>query len=546
MPQDTQTKINEALRQGYPLDEVKAFLLKKGIDPAPYFKIQQKESSLKETPPSNFKPPEITPYNISPTKIDLKPEEPSGIGPAQTPLTTLRKRNYIEVMNDLQDKLRQSFRVGATTVVGIGAAAGATALGQPEFAPLAASSGMAITDELLRKAGNEPTSAPVDVGTLGNIAQQTVINELGGKLFSSFGRAASEAITPGSVIGPIYKYEPTYSQMGTRRTTSQILEDVLAPTQKLAQLAKQKELTQSEAENLIQRITTINTRLGEPVNVEGRLIQTEAKQNYQKVTQLASQKAEEAKLIANTNVFTHVPSNTQIKGPIDATQTVQQALDIVNDFKTGAIRPEAGDRLIRTAQNILNEAGVIVDPQTGAISHQIPLSFESAWEFKKSLGNYAADQFDNRASFLASEYRNLTRNLNQDIENSIQTWPNNSQDALAAWHDAKRMIGAREAAFFPENVEGKYIGKLALKNVMETAPSINATIDNVDKLQKALLTGDLNALVQHPGGTISSIADTNLKRELGAYQVKRMMQESGGDTKKLLENWNDPNMQENF
>lgn len=245
------------------------------------------------------------------------------------------------------------------------------------------------------------------------------------------------------------------------------------------------------------------------------------------------------------NQLTTQPVTSTVNGPINLKSTLENAYKIVQEAKGLELGPtEEQKPLVNQAAKLIGGTNAQFDP-TGKLVSANPLGFTEAWDQKQALDNYGGwNKSKNDITHTDNQFRGLTRNLNQDIEDSIPNWQNDpNKIATQAWKNAKATVEQRNTLFFPEGSSNK-LGDI-IQETDSPLPAISKIVKDPVVLQRALNSGN----IKFPSGKIES---NNMRGDLGAFALKDLFENSktidpknpqGGltvDPQSLQSKWNDP------
>lgn len=501
------------------------------------------------------------PDGTDPSVIQLTVKKHLGTSAASAPeggglLDTIRKligtdKASAGVKNQEYDKVRASQDSGAPqfsrsrlasgveavrpfSIPAALAAAGETATMAPLPLPLKALAGAGVgaatylgLDSPLRS-----LSEWLNPGESASPAANLAINEVGGRILG----AGMKKLTPSQET--ISKLGGTASQM-LDSPVLKTIEDLFAPKAKAAALQNSSKLGSdaiaSEASLISGRSPKLYT---DPemstVAVQRRGLKPALDASFQE----SNNQAQMAKLIAKGNPETTL-SGRVVEGPVNLRKTLETANQVIQANKDLQFGPAESDKpLLNKVFKLIDATGAQFDQQTGQLISAEPASFEETWNLKQGLDDLGGWN-KNRSDLTPTDtkFRQLAKNINEDIEGSIGKWQNDpSKTALTAWKNAKETVAQRHAIFYAEG-SGNKLGNI-IDEVDSPLPAVNKILDDPRQLQRALNAGE----IQFPSGAVYS---TNLKRDLGAWNLIRMRDaaktEDGMiDGRKLLSDWNDP------
>lgn len=441
-------------------------------------------------------------------------------------------------------------------------AAGRTAAAMtpdPELAPFVGAgvgigSYLGLDSLLQRLSGKEPdlTDSAVNLG----------VNELGGRVI---GRAmqGAKGLLPKSLQG-ISFLEPTFSQyLDKLEPTSlsgkiakeftpaaKLTEDIFAPGQKAEAIKNSGKLSDVALTDTGIKLSGRSPNVLANPQAHAATIQTNNLQNALDSTFVeADKQASLAKVVAGANPQP-LPDGRIVNGPINLKSTLEQANKILTDAKGLELGPtEEQKPLVNQASKLIQGTQAKFDPQTGQLISANPLGFTEAWNQKQALDDYGGwNKSKNDVTHTDNQFRGLTRNMNQDIEDSIPNWQNDpNKVATQAWKNAKATVEQRNTLFFPEGSSNK-LGDI-VQETDSPLPAISKIVKDPVVLQRALNTGN----IKFPSGTIQS---NNMRGDLGAFALKDLFEGSktidpknpqGGLTinpQTLQSKWNDPSFLE--
>jgi hypothetical protein len=409
-----------------------------------------------------------------------------------------------------------------------------------------------------------------------NSAEQLLANEFGGravsKVMSGLRAVVKEMKVPGSITGEISNLLPTYSQIRQALTgevpVSKLIEDIFAAKAKTQAIEKSASLGMNEGDILAQQLSG---------RTSAQLSSREAKADFIQRDAITSKAAYQLESNMQSNIVKGIaktpdiiqngikvpgnivqipnavqptsltlpgnPTTRSIEGPISLDNTIEAAQryllekqKIFGDVtKNISLMPPKDQKLVNAALQLHRAANVTLDVHTGDILSHDPISFEDAWQFKQALGDLYTKNPQSTVLF---------RTINDDIANSIKTWPNKPGEALKAWENAKDTVEQRILLH----------GAKGLKNLINTTdsaiPEVESILKDPKKLDRALTTGNTTFL----SGRKSS---TSIREDLQGYDIKRSLEDSWivdpndatkmkFDANKLMDKTNDPGMKDSY
>lgn len=294
------------------------------------------------------------------------------------------------------------------------------------------------------------------------------------------------------------------------------------------------------------RVGTTPPRLADEVGMNG-ISQNFLKKDF---SQLNPQEQQQIIQLAprfgvNPQIIPGAPILNSVDGPVHMGGTLEQANKIIQDTKDLTLGvPEEQKKLVNQAYKLVNATNAKFDPASGKLLTANPIGFEEAWNQKQAFDD-AGGWNKNRNDLTQSDraFRQFSRSLNDDIDNSIPQWKNDPNKlASKAWLNAKATVAQRNQLFFPEGSSNK-LGDI-IQEADSTLPAIDKILSDPNQLQRTLNAGE----IKFPSGTVSS---TNTKKDLQAYNLIRMRDAAKTldpknpatltlDAKQLQNTWNDP------
>lgn len=441
--------------------------------------------------------------------------------------------------------------------------------------------------------------APGELGTAGNILssiRDKALSLAGKKTIPNFvGPVAADTVKTGagSVLGntDLLKLNPTASEL-TGNKILKFVEDVGAPGTKNAALQDSADLAKGEVNKLVNKISGKNVT--DPSALPNA-IKDELASNEQRLQAISNGQAEKVNNIATKNTVTQdgfdpeefkkvvadvakdqaqgkvqdattgdVDSNAKrlielmafknenklkqnIAGPVNLNETVAKAGALLNDMNRSLIKPDPENPVFKALNDIINATGA--KNENGVWTPTKQISFGDAWKTKQvadSLG------YSGEGGIRDVRFKGIAHSLNNDIENSIPNWPENSSEALNNFQNAKANVATRLSTFHPEDSNGKNIESLLQSND-SSIPQIDSILQDPTKIQKIILAGNLKVPTDAGDVTLKS----NSRKYLQAYALQKIANDSlissvndpsqqAFDAKKLFQSLNDPKTQESF
>lgn len=456
--------------------------------------------------------------------------------------------------NDKLADLGNVAREGADAAVG-----GLAGIGS---GPVGVSFGMAGTDAVLRKVtGTKPADTllskafpndPKGDNTIKNTLEGTIENEALGKVVGGVGSAASkiisgakEALSPGSVVGPeLADNTKTFSMLADKgkRGVSKVIEDIFAPSGKSAAIQETNQVLENKLGNVASKMSGQLVDLsGATQNTTANMadaVQNEVRKNFSSSVDASNKTAGGIGIIAEMNnpakmtgaaggltvPGSNIPSAPNVDGPVYLKSTIEEANKYLEKATKGLTGADPDNPLIKAANKIITETGATFNPD-GTVKTANPISFKQAWQWKKDAGDLAFGSPLSDLSTTDSKFKNVFSTIDSDVENSMKQWPVKGDEALSKWNETKQIVANRYSQFSPQGETGAKVRDLLNAKDVQI-PALDAVIQNPQKLQRLLNTGDLSTLLA-PGenkGQYSSIANTNTRKLLKGYTISRIWQ----------------------
>lgn len=481
-------------------------------------------------------------------------------------------------------------------------AAGRTAASMtpdPELAPFVGAgvglgSYLGLDSLLQRLSGKEPdlTDSAVNLG----------VNEIGGRIVGAITKGLSGKLLPSQE--ELMKLKPTYGQ-ATQGRLSQFLEDVFDPVNKANSIKTSGKLAEEQVNNRAQKLSGKSVATLDNPNYHAQTIQVDRLENSLKSAyDEADKQSGLAKIVAASNpeTYTITPAQTSqvptpelqaiaqnyggstfekldpqrqqqaiaftqklgkqpfnqvttpavmgsVNGPVRFTSTLEKANEIVQDAKNLKMGPtEEQKPLVNQAYNLIQKSNAQFDP-TGKLVSANPVGFEEAWNQKQQFDTFGGwNKSKNDVTHTDTQFRGLTKLMNQDIDDSLSSWRNDpNKIATKAWKNAKATVEQRNLLFFPEGSSTK-LGDI-VQEADSPLPAIKSIVQDPMKLQRAINSGN----IKFPSGNIES---NNIRGDLGAFALKDIFDNSqsndpknprGGSTinpQTLQDKWSDPSFAE--
>lgn len=449
----------------------------------------------------------------------------------------------------------------------VGAGIIGTGIGGPALGAASATGTGVIIDQALQMAqgSDRPTSflekgLKLDPnsfsGRAASTAEMLATNEIGGAIIKplyKYGKAALAAkmgLTPEVFDTAVQDYATklgaTFSQYKGNRKVAQFIEDVFAPGTKEKSLEASSvagaDIGSPKAAGLAGRTKEFIRDPNKPAAALSEALNESFFLSMAKSNERAAIARDIAK--QNPQVIIHqlpggkVAAET-IEGPIDTFGARSIAENYIKDRPDPTILPDKEKALYSTAKQLLLKT-------TTANGQPKPMSFSEAWRFKQdadSLGTLKGKK--EAGTHVKSVFDDFADALNQDIESSIPKWKTQPNEAIAAWKQAKQIVGQRKEAFDAGELSNLLNNEYSLE-------TINNLIDNPRTLKKALIAGNLEL----PG--IGKISSTNVKRDLQGFKLQTILDNAKEinpnnptgpvrfNAGKLLQQWRDPKIQESL
>ncbi len=474
------------------------------------------------------------------------------------------------------DKILDFLRPVADSVVGTAAGASIGPFGGGVGNVALGAGASVLTDSLLQKLYSDPKFAqsitskslgqkPGSIGdTLANAGQNTAINEIGGPIINKGLRGAkglvSEIADPGSVVGDIYKLNPTWSQYvkglngnTAKRPFSAWIEDMFGAGSKANALENSsnaaRSIAQDEAGKLTGKAGDFGAQLAQ-LDTEyannRNIVNTVSKLN-QRTIQSPVAGPQDLTVPGNNVSNVYNPSNPArlgsqigyqrvVQGPVTLEQTtiklnnfLQQAQkDYGADF-AGA--PDSVKQLIKIAKTTLDNTGAQFDPATGAITRISPLSFNDAESLRTALDKNSI-MLPNEQSTSKTLQGQWHDSLTNDIGNSIKGWNDPGKTAYSAYQRSAGTLAQKAATLSGRGLRG------LIDDAQGSIPQIDSILQQPEQLQRTLNSGILKGM-----------PSKNMRSDLQGYTFMKMFSEADKtnglvDGTSLFNKWNDPAFKE--
>jgi hypothetical protein len=380
----------------------------------------------------------------------------------------------------------------------------------------------------------------------------------------------SELSNPGSVVGDIYKLNPTYSQyvsdyFGSQRSRAQWIEDTFNRSAKLrAVIASGKEGYSQAMDWLSKQTGRSGSTLENPKSMADRITwqglknQTDAVENeiikaHQGNYVLSGMNPQDVGVpMTSPTGATYIGKKT-IQGPIQLNESINALNDITKFYRGKELTPR-DQEVMGIVDQMNNGLKRHYDLTTGAPLGVKPLAYEDAINFKKivddlyskgSLSDIEKGTTSLRVPGTQSDkfFQNLSEGLDSDIRSSLGSWKNGGSKALQNYDNAEFLRSVKD-----ETSAGRDSLSTLLKNPNIRANSyLNNIIEDPNQLEKAISSGKITL----PNGTV--LKSPTIKKDLLGYEVGRTLQDASdmnvkmlSDPKKILTRLNDPNLQDSF
>ena len=570
-------QVLEAKRQGYANNVILSHLMKNGNT--------QVQQALNE----GHSPDDVIEFLTNVKETAPTPEEVTQSIPTQTQPQTKRgglidslnlganiggvagayaayKNMYPDVTDFLAD-LQKVTRFGASGVTG--AIAGLVTPGGPATKSLAGSATMATTDAMLRKFTGEKyeslLSRNYEPSTVEQIAEDTAINEIGGRILSGVFKlgkmgvsAIKETLKPGSVVSEtVSKFKPTFSQYAKpgERAFAEGLENTFQAGRKAKLAQEQEKIALDTANKYIQDISTRQLPLGSSREYITQSAQNRIIDTFEQSVDAIGQKDEALMLLGKTNtvkvpqpqnpVTGQMQKSLILQGRTDVPNTVDIAKELLTKNAKGQIKLD-GDQA-RALTDVIRTTQAALDTNKNVMSFK-PINISSALAWRSNFNRMA---FGNPLKGTAGnkEFIKVFEAIDQDILDSVQNWKKNASDAFDLAESGSKLLRLNNRYFNPAGSQGKNTS-LLLSNLDQANEAIdpvvqrmNTIVDTPTLLRKALHQGNLDTVLGNKAPNIKLI--TGLKKDLQAYQMHRFFDQAkdpltgGLDPQKLAKFWNE-------
>lgn len=386
------------------------------------------------------------------------------------------------------------------------------------------------------------------VDAVTKIGEDTVMAEAGGKVLSKAGGAISNAVKEASdttmlgrlrnffgidggagtvVKDRVAAFEPTYSGYSDAKGSSmaKFVENAAAADSKSLSVANSNSLIYDKSAGIYQDLTG-KSLIFNP-DRDARILQAKTQMNYSAALQASKASSENLNLIANSKpnavVLTSqappttippkptgildpfgqmtmtpqqiVPgkiTKTIVNGPISMDATAAKLLELKDKISQSLAKPDPNNPLFRSIDSALDSLGYSVDDTTKTVSFgKKVVPFNLAWSTKQAIGQEAFDKASNLPSAMRKGYRELYNVIDTDIENGINNWAANPQEAQKSWQNTKQIVNRTYDLFNPPNETGLSSDTL-LSTKNEPNPAIDAIMTDSKKLQRFLDQGSMS------------------------------------------------------
>lgn len=430
-------------------------------------------------------------------------------------------------------------------------------------------------NHILEMLKDKPQDYDSEVGTAAtNLATQEIGNKLVAEPLIRAMKAGSwEAAIPGSVVGKLREFMPTFSGYMMERNgpnslsanASKWIEDIFGAGSKRQAIENSADIGAAKIQALAQ------AESGRPVNVladpekMADAFQAQIKPQITQLYKASSAEANRANLWATSNVQTVQKLNPQanefsqslagkpynalnpqeqqavnkfmaasgvnptlqqnIVGPVNLDKILQDGHDFIyGGREKSLIPPDPNDPLIKAYQGLINETNAQFD-KSGKLVSSDPISFKDAWNFKQKAGEYAfgdRSKAPNDAAIplIDSRFQKVYGDFDDAIENSMKTWKNNGPQALQAWRNSAAIARARLDLF---NEDGL---KQLINNRNANVPFIDDILRDPKKVDRAMRAGYLPIPSTEPGSNGAQLLSTNMRQDLRSYKMMQMLQNS--------------------
>lgn len=428
----------------------------------------------------------------------------------------------------------------------------------PVVSGLAASATMAFMDQALRHATKDDTGSnlfpdsPVAAGL-----EQTLLNEIGGRVASGVVKGAKELRFPGSVSKTVHgvtdellNLKPTYAQFDKAISGSDLLEDVASRGAKVRGIEESTTLAKKRVDEFVQKITGRSTpvknaagkstgqrvapssealaemqkaELTNSFNASKAASNAEAT-NFLRIAELNDMSIPQPPIVKNTGIFnangqpiiTSIPQPPKIvKGATFGHNVLSAVAETAKKMVDSGIRPDPENKLWNVLEDISHKFGTELEHLTPNSPNQhIPISAADAWAMKQQINDLAEWDPIKGISKQDTQFKYLSKAINKDIDQSIPLWQNQPLTAAKSWGRAKAIVEQRNKVFTPLGETGKG-SKTLLSTVNSPDPDVYAIMDDQKKLQRYLVTGDLKINGRQ-------IYSSNAKRDMQGQGIQRI------------------------
>lgn len=437
-------------------------------------------------------------------------------------------------------------------------------------------------DHLLNKLKDNPSSFGDESK---DAATNFAIQELGGKLVvNPLMRGAANLLSKGTDAGleAFKRLKPTFSQymayFGKPSPTAAWIEDIAAAGSKKAAIQQSARIGKGEFTDLASTFSGRTAADVQDPHLMASRIQAGAENQVQRLYAEADQSAEAAKLFGKMNSqVTKVPwgqvpevqnlsmmkagkpfnqlnqqeqlaiiqlakqngiqqPQQNIPGPVRLENSIQVAADYLRNKNPSLVPPDPDSPMVKAANHLLEVTNAQFDNNGKLIDHD-PISFENAWDWKKQAGEYAwGDRSKGtavEAKYIDKQFKDFSRAIDSDMENSIKGWKNGSIDALKSWRNASAMAKTRFDIFAQKDGLSQLID-----NQNTSVPFIDKILSDPKQVDRAMRAGSIDL----PNGKILS---NNMREDLRGYYTQKLFNDNVGNdgkinTENMLRSFQDP------
>lgn len=351
----------------------------------------------------------------------------------------------------------------------------------------------------------------------------------------------------GTISGPLSRLEPTYSHYPETSKLSKLVEDLGAPESKQKSIERTSKLIEQDANDFVSNLT--GSKLGiNDIEQQALKIKGQTKVSFEQTAKVeASKYAEvlkEGENPLNSTISTieltparieqvptlmvnpdgspimrtvNIPAtykNIQIKGPVSPTNLIHAAEDLKLKIEQSSGSPESNSGILRDLNSIIEKRS-----QVDSKGNLIPMEFKDAWQDKKDFalkGDFGANRQDITGQDI--RYRELSKAIDQDIQESIPNWRAAPKDTLLKFKQGNTIVARKYRIFDPGHESG-----LSSKDLLNSStipdPAVDAILNDSKKLARSVVTGDLRI----KGVQVST---TGIKKDWQGYAFMKLFQDA--------------------